>query len=139
MPRKNENGFHSTHERRLREWGYRDPASWNPLLSKYFTPNSELRTPNHLNLTPHSEIRDPNYSTIKTTGEDIVREFRRETLILRQVHIQAPKKSFIRKFIDCINWRTVLDLVCIGALVIAIAVIFSLIVFGPFSMRELWK
>ena len=96
------------------------------------------RTPNHLNLTPHSEIRDPNYSTIKTTGEDIVREFRRETLILRQVHVQGPKKSIIRKFINRINWVTVLDLTCIVALVMAISVIFSLIVFGPFSMRELW-
>jgi hypothetical protein len=166
MPRRNENGFHTNHERHLREWGYRDPASWNPLLSKSFTksftpnslrargphgPEAELRTPNSLNLTPNSELRAPNYSTIKTTGEGIVRDNRRQKAEGRRQEEKAtptfqpyrviPQRhpSIIRKIIGRINWGMVSDLVCIAALGIAISVIFSLIVFGPFSMRELWK
>jgi hypothetical protein len=113
----------------------------------FSTPNSELRTHNSLDLTPHSELRSPNYSTIKTTPEQIVRDYRNsikhregpilgsiESLMIeRQVHVQAPKKSIIRKFIDRINWGMVFDLVCIVLAGLTITYIFGFIVFGPFK------
>jgi len=151
MPRRNENAFHGAHEKRIRQWGYRDPISWNPLLSKSLTPNS-AHAPRRMQGSPEpnmvqGELRTSNYSTIKTTPEQIVRDYRksikhREDPILgpigslkveRQVHVQAPKKSIIRTFIDRINWGIVFNLACAALAGIAIVYIFGFIIFGPFK------
>ncbi len=76
--------------------------------------------------------------TMKTTAEQIVRDFRRtEGFNVREsvgTIRPARRPFFLKRWIRAVNWELVFDWGCIGA-VVACLIYLGIFVFGPFTLK----
>ena len=161
MPRRNENAFRSGHDRKLTRWdrGYQPIGAEMSLeMSRSDPPQGGSGVPDRITKppkgVPNKNIKPPKYSVvsegykpmscIKTTGEQIVRDFRKgeglnfyKDLESMRPLFRPPHRSFfLKRWINAINWWLVMNRACWAAL-IACLIYLGIFVFAPFTIKLL--
>ena len=93
-----------------------------------------------------SPARNRNYSTIKTTPEQIVRDFRRSEGFsvyeaagsIRPLCRKIRRPFFLKRWFNAADWDVACKWACVGA-AIACAFYLGFFVFGPLTVKHLFR
>ncbi len=135
MPRRNENA---------RSRGFGDNRIWSnadlKAMSEHLDRKESQGRPNRNINPPKYDVVSEGYnpkSILRTTGESIVREHRNS--IANLIHTPSIQRVYKAPWYKVINLNAVFEWTCWIAVAIALGLIFGLIVFGPFTVKEFWK
>jgi len=160
MPRRNENAFQNPQHRKLSRWD----RGYQPIGSEMSLEMSRSNPPQGGSGVPNKNIKPPRYdvvgegnnprrtySTIKTTPESIVRDFRRNegfniyeaAGMMRPFYRKARRPFFLVRWFRAVDWKNVFDWngkvfnwACWAAL-IACLIYLGIFVFTPFTIKLL--
>ena len=100
---------------------------------------AELRAMNEHLDHKDSAARNRSYSTLKTTPEQIVRDFRRsEGSVADLIHTPSIQRVYKAPWYKAIHWNKVINWGCWAAL-IGCLVYLGIFFFWPFAVRIEWK